>query len=195
MDVTHVPAGVVRTADDQLGAVDARNVRVIDAAYVVRAAAIEGSIDFARRQRKPSGRRRAAGRESERDAGRRRPRDHRRRVDRPREVGARHPSPAPAILDPAAVVEGGKTPWFVPDPAPAPGGDPDPVSAPVRRPVGGDAARCPQRAVLGRFSPVAPGVEIVGAGHFGRNVAGRHAGHRAPVARGAPVHEIVADGG
>ena len=95
---------------------------------------------------------------------------------------------------PAAVVEGSKAPGFIGDPTPSPRRDPGPVPVPVGRPVRCDSARVPDGPILGVLRPAAIGVEVLGAGHFGRNIAGVGGGHRSPVTCGAPLGEIVIDG-
>ena len=54
--------------------------------------------------------------------------------------------------------------------------------------------RIPDGAIFGVLRPATIGVEILGTGHFGRNVAGKCGGHRSPVTCGAPLGEIVIDG-
>jgi hypothetical protein len=79
---------------------------------------------------------------------------------------ARTPCPISTMKDPAAVVVGRPTPWFITYPGPAIRGTPDPMTISIRRPIGidiGDArARSPNPAVICRVIPVTIGVEIFG---------------------------------
>ena len=193
-NVARVTVGFARVAGGRVEILDVWGVRAVEPARVVGAAAIDGHIDFARCQREPAGGWRAAERYGDGNIGGRMPGHHCRCIDRTRDALAGDPAPTTAILYPATVVEGGEAPRFMPDPVPAPGRDPDPVAGPVRCPVGGHGTRRPDGAVFRRVRPIAIGVEIVGAGHFRRHVAGRRTGRRLPVARSAPVHEIVAGG-
>ena len=88
-------------------------------------------------------------------------------------LAARRPRPALVDLHPAAVVEWRVAPRRVVDPGPAPWRDPGPAAVAVRRPVGGDRARHPQRAVFGVVAPDAVLVEVFVAGHFGGDVTRR----------------------
>ncbi len=123
------------------------------------------------------------------------PRHQRRRVDRAGDVSAGRPAPGVAVVDPAAVVERREAPRRVVDPGPAPRAHPGPVAGGVRRPVGRHRARHPERAVFGRLLPLAVAIEVLGAGHLGRDVARRRRRRDAilgAVALVVPARERVA---
>src|ERR1700688_34737 len=63
--------------------------------------------------------------------------DEGRRVDRSRMIGAGHPAPATAVVDPASVVERREAPAGIVDPGPAPGPHIGPMTVAIRRPAGG----------------------------------------------------------
>ena len=166
-------------------------VRRVDVVHVGGADAVVGHVDVARGQRHPS-HRRAADVEADADVAAPDPGHQGRRVDRPCHVLARRPGPAALPGDPAAVVERCEAPRRVVDPGPAPGTHMRPVSIAVRRPARLDAARQPERTVLGMAVPVAVAVEVFGAGHLGRDVgAALHVAFVATVFTRHPVGKTV----
>ncbi len=183
---------LLRVVDDGGDVRDVGDVRDIDVAHVARADAVGRYVDLARRQRHPADSGPATHGDADLQARPADPGDQRRRVDRAAHVGARRPAPAAADVDPATVVERRKAPGRVVDPGPAPGRHPGPAAGGVRRPAGRDAARHPQRAVLGVLLPGAVAVEVFDAGHLGRDVARRDAAVVAAVAFGHPAREGVA---
>ena len=104
----------------------------------------------------------------------------------------RYPAPARAEARPAAVVRWRKAPWCAVDPGQAPGRDIDPTPFPVRRPVGIDVARVPDRPVAGVVLPIAVGIELLVTDHLARHIAGRHRLIFDAVARVHPARKVAA---
>ena len=158
--------------------------------HVMRRAAVIGAIDFARRQRHPAhgG---AANLHRNTPPAAPHPAHQRRRVDRPRHIGPRHPAPAATPAHPAAVMERRKAPRRLVDPCPTPGPHPGPAAVAVGRPVGLHDQRLPQRAVFGVLFPAAMAVEILGAGHLGRDIPRRRCALFALVFAVHPLAEAI----
>ena len=166
-------AVVERRVVDDIGDVgDIGDVRDVDLAHIARAGGIAGHVDFARREREPAdGRTGAADGDGDVDARPAHPGHQRRRIDRPCRERPRRPAPGVAVVDPAAVMERREAPGRIVDPGPAPRTHPGPMTAAVRSPAAGDGARVPDGAVVGALLPAAVAVEVLRAGHLGRDVA------------------------
>src|SRR5262249_19192335 len=114
--------------------------------------------------------------------------DERRRIDCAHRPRTRYPTPAALDESPASIVERREAPWRFVDPRPAPRVLPQPVSGAIRRPIGRDAGRNPDIAVVRNLLPSAVGVEVLVADHVGSHVT---RARRLLVARGAFVNPRV----
>ena len=181
----HDLVGVGHVGDGRVGGVgvvdvgDAgrrdHRVAAVDAVEIAAAHLVGRLIDIARRQRKPADEGGGDG-----DAGgaggaaqilAAHERDLRRRIDRLLALRARDPDPGTASIGPAAVMGHGIAPGRVVHPGPAPGIHPAPVAVAERRPVGGNAIRRPDIAVLRVAPPGAVAVEVLVADHVARDIA------------------------
>ena len=120
-----------------------------------------------------------------------RPRHERRRPHRPRDVRARHPSPAAADVGPAAIVEWCVAPWRAIDPRQPESGNGGPVAVAVRCPAERDAARKPDVAIVGVRLPCAVVREIGITHHLLRDIALVGGLAEIALAIGAPCVERV----
>ncbi len=182
----------VAVVDHRVDVGDVGDVRDVHLAHVARTGPVRRHVDLVRREREPADRRTA---DRHRDADARAgadPGDERRRVHRPRDVAPGRPAPRVVAMDPAPIVERREAPRRVVDPCPAPRAHPGPVAGAVRCPADRDGARNPERAVLGRLFPAAVTVEVLGAGHLGRDVAVRREAILGAVALVVPGSEFVA---
>ena len=157
--------GLVRLDRGLPTAVGAVDIGDIDVGH-----AVARLVDLARRQGHPTHRWATADVDADAHVGAANPGHQRRGIDRPRDVLARRPGPAPAPRDPAAVVKGREAPGRIVDPGVAPRPHVGPVTVAIRCPARLDAARQPKGAVLRVAIPVAIAVEVVGAGHLWRDV-------------------------
>jgi hypothetical protein len=97
--------------------------------------------------------------------------NERRTIDRRTEDWARVPAPPAADITPAAVMKWSKAPGRVIYPSPAPRAYVAPIPIAVRRPVGSNLRRVPDRTVVAVLAPGAVVIEILRAGHVLGDVA------------------------
>src|SRR4029077_8667049 len=103
---------------------------------------------------------------------------------------AGRPCPESAIVNPASVMAGGKSPRRVVHPSPSPGLHPNPMTVVVRRPARRDR-RDPNCAILARRAPDAVLIEIVSAHHVRGDILVRLGVVFAVVADTAPVVKTI----
>src|SRR5262249_20630047 len=83
---------------------------------------------------------------------------------------ARRPSPIPAPINPASIVEWSVAPGIIVDPGPSPWILPNPLAVAIRSPSCRHVVRHPNVAVLIAMLPVSVLVEVFVADHVRRNV-------------------------
>src|SRR5947207_6689664 len=152
--------------------VDVRDPRIadVDSAEVTAAAAIPRHKRLTKSQRAPAIRRSAAESNTDSPAATTKPGHKCGSVHRTRIIRSRGPSPISAVRNPAAIVEGSKSPRLIIHPSPSPGIDPNPVSVAIGRPTNCDTSRPPDWTVLRYFSPGSIFIQIAGADHIGSNI-------------------------
>ena len=83
----------------------------------------------------------------------------------------RRPSPVTAVGNPAAIVEGSKTPRLIVNPGPSPGSDPNPVPEAVRSPTRWHCVGNPHVAVIRSGNPASIAIKILITDHARRYIA------------------------
>ncbi|PYT47146.1 MAG: hypothetical protein DMG47_02490 [Acidobacteria bacterium] len=178
-----------------------RRVGNIDVCNVGAADAIRRHVDFTRRKREPGHADSTAATDSDAHAEVRPadPGDESRGVNRAH-VGhthdcagrARHPAPHAADDNPAAVMEGSKSPGLIINPGPAPRGNPNPMPVAIRSPTDNSGVWKPNVAIFGNGAPASVLIEVFVTNDIGRNIARGLRVIFAPVTVTAPAVEVVA---
>jgi hypothetical protein len=142
----------------------------VHAAKISAAAAIPRHKRLTKSQRAPAIRRSTAESNTDSPAATTKPGHKCRSIYGTRINRSRGPSPISAVGNPAAIVEGSKSPWLIIDPCPSPRIDKNPMSITIRRPTNCHMSWSPHWTVLRNFAPGTIFIEVAGANHVSRNI-------------------------